>query len=154
LTSSHDDNDLILRLTAAAYWGRYTGISRLHTESDLRLFFAWCTKQNLAPLAAPRAQIDRYVRRMTVVTGFYRTCVIDAALAHSPTDYMRRPLVPAESPTLGLSHLQFEASLTAARESPQRVRLRPGDDAGLVSCVLVQLRCKLMGRINLDNRKQ
>jgi integrase/recombinase XerD len=26
--------------------------------------------------------------------------------------------VPAESPTLGLSHLQFEALLTAARESP------------------------------------
>jgi integrase/recombinase XerD len=123
-----------LRLTAAAYLGRYTGIFRLHTKSDLRLFFAWCTKQNLAPLAAPRAQIERYVRwmqevrrfkpsstvsrRMTVVTGFYRTCVIDAALAHSPADYMRRPLAPAESPTLGLSHLQFEALLTAARESP------------------------------------
>ena len=31
---------------------------------------------------------------------------------------MRRPSVPAESPTLGFTHLQFEALLTAARESP------------------------------------
>ena len=57
-------------------------------------------------------------RRIAVVTGCYRTCVIDAVLEHSPADYVRRPLVPAESPTLGLSHLQFEALLTAARESP------------------------------------
>jgi integrase/recombinase XerD len=50
-------------------------------------------------------------RRMTVVAGFYRTCMIDGVLEHSPADYVRRPLVPAESPTLGLSHLQFEALL-------------------------------------------
>jgi integrase/recombinase XerD len=31
---------------------------------------------------------------------------------------VRRPFVPAESPTLGFTHLQFEALLTAARESP------------------------------------
>ncbi|WP_433825819.1 tyrosine-type recombinase/integrase [Actinoplanes sp. CA-015351] len=31
--------------------------------------------------------------------------------------YVRRPLVPPELPTLGLSHLQFEAMITAARLS-------------------------------------
>jgi site-specific recombinase XerD len=128
-----DDHDLVLRLAASAYLGRYTGTSRIHTESDLRLFFTWCTDQHLAPLAVQRVEIERYVRwmqevrrfkpstvsrRMAVVTGFYRTCVIDAVPEHSPADYVRRPLVPAESPTLGLSHLQFEALLTAARESP------------------------------------
>jgi integrase len=56
-------------------------------------------------------------RRMSVVVGFYRTCVIDGLLAHSPAEYVRRPAVPAESPTLGLTHLQLEALLTAARES-------------------------------------
>ena len=131
LPSSPDD-DLVLRLATSAYLGRVTGISRMHTESDLRLFFAWCTDQHLAPLATQRAQIERYVRwmqevrrfkpstvsrRMAVVTGFYRTCVIDAVLEHSPADYVRRPAVPPESPTLGLSHVQFEALLTAARES-------------------------------------
>jgi site-specific recombinase XerD len=132
-SSSANDHDLVLRLAASAYLGRYTGISRTHTESDLRLFFAWCTQQRLAPLAAQRVEIERYVRwmqevrrfkpstvsrRMAVVSGFYRTCVIDAVLEHSPADYVRRPRVPAESPTLGLSHLQFEALLAAARESP------------------------------------
>jgi hypothetical protein len=52
-----------------------------------------------------------------VVCGFYRTCVIDGVLQHSPAEWLRRPTVPAESPTLGLTHLQFEVLLTAARES-------------------------------------
>jgi site-specific recombinase XerD len=117
---------------ASAYLGRYTGVSRLHSESDLRLFFTWCAERGLPPLTAQRAQIELYVRRMqevrrfkpstvsrrmAVVAGFYRTCVIDTVLEHSPTDYVRRPRVPDELPMLRLSHLQFEALLAAARES-------------------------------------
>jgi hypothetical protein len=56
-------------------------------------------------------------RRLSVVTCFYRTCVIDAVLDASPAAYVRRPPVPNESPTLGLSHLQFEAMIVAARTS-------------------------------------
>jgi hypothetical protein len=102
--------DLVLRLAASAYLGRFTGISRAHTESDLRLFFTWCVDQRLRPLEVQRAQVERYLRwmqevrrfklstvsrRMAVVAGFYRTCVIDAVLEHSPADYVRRPPVPA-----------------------------------------------------------
>jgi integrase len=57
-------------------------------------------------------------RRFSVAAGFYRTCVIDGLLEHSPAEHVRRPSVPPESPTLGFTHLQFEALLTAARESP------------------------------------
>src|SRR5690348_4283965 len=57
-------------------------------------------------------------RRFSVVAGFYRTCVLDGLIEHSPAEHVRRPTVPAESPTLGFTHLQFEALLTAARESP------------------------------------
>ena len=46
-----------------------------------------------------------------------RTCALDGVLAHSPAEHVRRPAVPAESPTLGFTHPQFEALLTAARES-------------------------------------
>jgi hypothetical protein len=83
-----------------------------------------------------------------VVTGFYRTCVIDGVLDHLPAEYVRRPTVPAESPTLGRSHLQFEAMLAAAKasrkdgdfgeEHSHRVRVasqglgRSTDEAGLV----------------------
>jgi integrase/recombinase XerD len=56
-------------------------------------------------------------RRLSVVTCFYRTCVIDAVLDASPAAYVRRPPVSNESPTLGLSHLQFEAMIVTARIS-------------------------------------
>ncbi len=54
---------------------------------------------------------------MSVVVGFYRVCVIDQMLVHSPTDYVRRPPMPTDSPTLALGHVQFEALLTTARLS-------------------------------------
>src|SRR5690349_23340340 len=123
---------VVLRAAVAAYLGRYRGESRLHTESDLRVFLRWCADQDLDPLAAVRADIERYLRwlqdvrryqpstvsrRLSVVVGFYRVCVIDQILPHSPADYVRRPTVPAESPTLGLGHLQFEALITTARLS-------------------------------------
>jgi integrase/recombinase XerD len=121
-----------LCLAARAYLARFKGLSREHTESDLRIFLGWCAGRDLEPLAARRADLELYVRwmqetrrfepstvsrRTSVVTGFYRTCVIDGVLDQSPAEYVRRPTVPAESPTLGLTHLQFEAMLTAARES-------------------------------------
>lgn len=116
----------------AAYLARYRGQTRVHTESDLRAFLVWCRERGVEPFAAQRAQIELYVRwmqevrryqpstvsrRVSVVAGFYRTCVIDQVLRQSPADYVRRPNVPPESPTLGLSHLQFEAMLSAARSS-------------------------------------
>src|ERR671932_1000255 len=125
-------DDLVLRAAVSAYLGRYRGETRLHTESDLRIFLRWCTDQDLDPLAAVRVDIERYLRwlqdvrsfqpstvsrRLSVVVGFYRVCVIDQILPQSPADYVRRPLVPPESPTLGLGHLQFEALITTARLS-------------------------------------
>ncbi len=119
----------------AAYLARFKGQSRIHTESDLRGYLTWCESHGLDPLAATRPHIELYIRwlqevrryrpstvsrRMSVVAGFYRTCVIDAVLEHSPAEYVRRPNVPAESPTLGLTHLQFEALLTSAKQSPNR----------------------------------
>src|SRR6266542_1229031 len=125
-------DERVLRAAVAAYLGRYRGESRLHTGSDLKVFLTWCAGQDLDPLEVGRAEIERYVRwlqevrcyqpstvsrRLSVVVGFYRVCVIDQILAYSPADYVRRPPVPAESPTLGLGHLQFEALITSARLS-------------------------------------
>lgn len=88
--------DLVLRLACAAYLARFTGSSRIHCGSDLRLYFTWCTERHLLPLLAVRAEIERYVRwmqetrrfkpstvarRTAVVTGFYRTCIIDGCAA-------------------------------------------------------------------------
>jgi hypothetical protein len=91
------------------------------------------TSQDVDPLIAARVDIERYLRwlqdirryqpstvsrRLSVVVGFYRVCVIDQILPYSPADYVQRPRVPPESPTLGLGHLQFEALITTARLSP------------------------------------
>ena len=121
-----------LRLAVAAYLARFKGSSREHTESDLRCYLAWCAERGLDPLAARRPHLELYIRwmqeirrfkpstvsrRFSVVAGFYRTCALDGIIEHSPAEHVRRPSVPAESPTLGFTHLQFEALLTAARES-------------------------------------
>jgi integrase/recombinase XerD len=131
-------NDLVpftdqLRLAVAAYLARFKGSSREHNGSDLRCYLAWCAERGLDPLAARRPHLELYIRwmqeirhfkpstvsrRFSIVAGFYRTCVIDGLLEHSPAEHVRRPTVPVESPTLGFTHLQFEALLTAARQSP------------------------------------
>ena len=121
-----------LWLAVAAFLAGYKGQSRVHAESDLRSYLFWCQARQLNPLAAERVHIELFMRwmqkvrcykpstvsrRLSVMAGFYRTCVIDGVLARSPAEHVRRPRVPTESPTLGLTHLQFEAMLTAARGS-------------------------------------
>jgi len=121
-----------LRLAVAAYLARFTGSSRQHTESDLRCYLSWCARRGLDPLTVRLPHLELYIRwmqetrhfkpstvsrRFSVTAGFYRTCVIDGVLEHSPAEHVRRPAVPPESPTLGFTHLQFEALLTAARDS-------------------------------------
>ena len=116
----------------SAYLARFTGSSREHTEYDLRCYLSWCAQRDLDPLAARRPHLELYIRwmqevrrfkpstvsrRFSVAAGFYRTCVIDGLMEHSPAEHVRRSSVPTESPTLGFTHLQFEALLTTARES-------------------------------------
>jgi integrase/recombinase XerD len=125
-------NDPLLRVALAAHLARYIGRSRMHAESDLHIYLRWCADRDINPLTARRVDVELFVRwlqeirrfkpstvsrRLSMVIGFYRTCVIDAVLEHSPAEYVRRPTVPPESPTLGLSHLQFEAMLATARTS-------------------------------------
>jgi integrase/recombinase XerD len=132
LPARPDADDPILRLAIAAHLARYKGQTRAHTASDLNAYLRWCLERDLTPLQTQRGHVELYLRwlqevrrlkpstvsrRLSVLASFYRTCVIDEILEHSPAEYVRRPHVPHESPTLGLSHLQFEAMLTAGRDS-------------------------------------
>jgi integrase/recombinase XerD len=96
-----------LRLAVAACLARFKGSSRYHAESDLRCYLAWCAEHGLDPMAARRAHLELYIRwmqeirrfkpsavsrRFSVTAGFYRTCVIDGIMEHSPAgrDQARR----------------------------------------------------------------
>jgi integrase/recombinase XerD len=100
-------------LAAAAYLARFKGRTRVHTDSDLRCFLYWYAERGRDPLTATRPHIELYVRwmreqrrfaastvsrRLSVVVGFYRTCVVDGILGHSPADYVRRPSSPRSHP--------------------------------------------------------
>ena len=132
LPTLQNADDPMLRLAVAAHLARYKGQSRAHTASDLNAYLRWCLERDVMPLQVQRAHVELYLRwlqevrhlrpstvsrRLSVLATFYRTCVIDQILDHSPAEFVRRPHVALESPTLGLSHLQFEAILTAGRDS-------------------------------------
>src|SRR5215831_6790680 len=97
-------------------WPGSKSSSRMHTESDLRCFLSWCAERGLDPLTARRPHLELYIRwmqevrrfkpstvsrRFSVAAGFYRTCVIDGVLEHSPAEHVRRPTVPPNHRPLG-----------------------------------------------------
>jgi hypothetical protein len=111
-------DDPLLRVALAAHLARYTGRSRMHAESDLHIYLRWCADRDINPLTARRLDIELFVRwlqeirrfkpstvsrRLSMVIGFYRTCVIDAVLEHSPAEYVRRPTVLSSPPTTSRS---------------------------------------------------
>jgi hypothetical protein len=67
-----------LRLATAAYLARYKGDSRMHTESDLRIYLAWCAERGLEPLAVRRAHVEVYMRWLQEVRRF-RPSTVSAA---------------------------------------------------------------------------
>ena len=68
-------DQLVVRAAVAAFLGRYRGQSRVHTDSDLRVFLHWCTEQNLDPLTALRVDIERYVRWLQDVRRYQPSTV-------------------------------------------------------------------------------
>jgi hypothetical protein len=65
-----------------------------------------------APNQRPLSRAPGHATALPGCCGFYWTCLIDGLLEHSPAEHVRGPSVPPESPTLGFTHLQFEALLT------------------------------------------
>jgi integrase len=98
--------------TCVVMWSGVPGAAwiRWPLAADLELYIRWMQELR-------RLRPSTVSRRFWVAAGFYRTCVIDGVLEHSPAEHVRRRSVPPESPTLGFTHLQFEALLTASRES-------------------------------------
>jgi hypothetical protein len=122
-----------LRLAVTAQPARFKGSSRAHTETDLRCYLAWCAERRLDPLPAYRPHPELYIRwmqeirrfrpptvsrRFSVTAGFYRTCVIDGIWSISPPSMCAAPPSLRSHRPWGSLTPQFQALLTAARESP------------------------------------
>jgi hypothetical protein len=107
-----------LRLAVAAYLARSRGPPASTPHPTCAATWPGAPSTAWTPLAARRPQLELYIRwmqeirrfkpstvsrRFSVTAGFYRTCVIDGLREHSPAEHVRRPSVPAESPTLGFT---------------------------------------------------
>ena len=93
------------QLAAVAFLARYSGRTLDAYRHDLRGFFQWAAKNNLAVLAASRPHIELFRswmedrglaastidRRLSTVCGFYRFAHIDGRIASNPAQYVRRP---------------------------------------------------------------
>jgi hypothetical protein len=85
--------------------------------TQLRLWFDWCEKHHLEPLTdVRRPHVELCARdlearglaaatvalKLVVLTAFYRDCVEEQLLEHSPAVHVRRPKVSQGSTRLGL----------------------------------------------------
>jgi len=111
---------------AAAFVASYSSPgTRQAYATQLRLWFDWCAEHQLDPLLdVRRPHVELYARdletrglapatvalKLVVITGFYRYCVEEQLLEHSPAVHVRRPKVSQESTRLGLDRSEFGAS--------------------------------------------
>jgi integrase/recombinase XerD len=115
---------------AVAFVASYSspGTRQAYT-TQLRLWFDWCSQHQLEPLAdVRRPHVELYARdlearglaaatvalKLVVLTGFYRYCVEEQLLEHSPAVHVRRPKVSQESTRLGLDRSELGAFLVQA----------------------------------------
>lgn len=115
---------------AVAFVASYSspGTRQAYT-TQLRLWFDWCREHQLQPLTqVRRPHVELYARdldvrglapatialKLVVITGFYRYCVEEQLLEHSPAVHVRRPKIPQESTRLGLDRAELGAFLVQA----------------------------------------
>ncbi len=121
-----------VHLAMAGYLARYKASTRRSYVTDLRAFMAWCESVGLPIMSVRRPHLEtwaRYMsetqhfaastvaRRLSTVAGFYRYAQIDGYIEKNPAEYVRRPRVSSESPTLGLDRHELGAVIYAAEAS-------------------------------------
>lgn len=142
------------------FLNRYTGCTRTAYRVDLAAWYSWCAQAGVPVLDVTRAHVEAYARwmldtkhyaprtrerRISTVCGFYKLCLEDQRITSDPTRFVKRPKVPKESPTLGLSYLEFARFLDSATE------LSPNDDALAALIGLLGLRCTEALSVDIDD---
>ena len=104
-------------------------LTRLAYVNDLTLWLRHCDAEGLHPFDdVRRTHIERYARwledqqrapatvgrRLSTIAGFYRWCVDEDLVEHSPAANIRRPRRLSESPRAGLTRPELKDWLDAA----------------------------------------
>lgn len=126
-----DRDDIAL----ASFLIRYQPNTRRGYELNLSQWFRWCALHGITPLTATRPYLEVWTREMlevqglkpstvngklNAVTGFYRMAKIDGYVVDNPTDHLRRPKIPNQSTTNGLTRGELLQCLDVAeRTDPQ-----------------------------------
>lgn len=109
--------------------GYASRLTRVAYVSDLALWLRHCVSEDLQPFGdVRRTHIERYARlleeqqrspatvgrRLSTIAGFYRWCVDEGLVEHSPAANVRRPRRLSESPRAGLTRPELKDWLDAA----------------------------------------
>jgi site-specific recombinase XerD len=124
-----------VRVAVASFLAGYTGQTFDAYALDLRQWVRWCADHDLDVFEVRRAHIELFARwleengkarstiarRLSTIAGFYRYCVEEALIAHSPAVHVRRPKVSYESNAVGLDRNELgmflvQAGLSGGRE--------------------------------------
>jgi site-specific recombinase XerD len=124
---------------AAAFLLGYSGHTRAAYRRDLAEWFAFCSEMGIEPLAARRAHIDSWARKLaeldgrapstvarklSATAGFYRYAVDEDVIGRNPAAAVRRPRVGDESQSTGLDRNELTALIEAARlDAPRSAAL-------------------------------
>ena len=124
------DTSDVTTWAAVAFVSSYSSAAtRQAYTTQLRLWFAWCQRHQLDPLGdVRRPHVELYARelearglapatialKLVAITGFYRYCVEEQLLEHSPAVRVRCPKIAQESTRLGLDRNELGAFLVQA----------------------------------------
>ena len=111
------------------------GHTRRAYATDLAEWFDFCGELGVDPLAASRAHIDAWARKLaeidgrtpatvarklSAVSGFYRYGVNEDVIARNPVAAVRRPKVGSDTQSTGLDRDELASVLAAARNDGLR----------------------------------
>lgn len=116
-------------IAAAAYLVRYQEPTLTGYRLNLRQWFNWCHEHDLRPLQTTRPFIEAWIRelegrgirastingKINTVAGFYRFAKLDGFIADNPAEAVRRPKVPNQSTTQGLTRGELLHCLDTAQ---------------------------------------
>lgn len=150
-----------LEEAAAEFVTGYASAQTRHAySSDLIMWGRYCASRRLDPLSGVvRADVERFARemeqlgrapatvgrRLATLGTFYRWCVDERLIDHSPAANIRRPRRSTESPRLGLSRTELKDWLDQAE--------RQGGYTYALACLLAMngLRIGEICRANIDD---